>query len=53
MCRFEALKRNLRPYKFFGLCRNYVQPHSPDPHEPREPHEPHEPLEPREPMQLQ
>ncbi|KAM3958326.1 protein cereblon isoform 1-T1 [Aphomia sociella] len=24
--RFDALKRNLRPQRFYGLCRNYVQP---------------------------
>ncbi|XP_030034498.1 protein cereblon isoform X2 [Manduca sexta] len=30
--RFDALKRNLRPQQFYGLCRNYVQPRTdPDP----------------------
>ncbi|XP_053616631.1 protein cereblon-like isoform X2 [Plodia interpunctella] len=24
--RFDAMKRNLRPQQFYGLCRNYVQP---------------------------
>ncbi|XP_052752757.1 protein cereblon isoform X2 [Galleria mellonella] len=24
--RFDALKRNLRPQRFYGLCRNHVQP---------------------------
>ncbi|XP_026740508.1 protein cereblon-like [Trichoplusia ni] len=29
--RFQAEKRSLRPQRFFGLCRNYVQPRPPDP----------------------
>lgn len=24
--RFDAMRRNLRPQQFFGLCRNYVAP---------------------------
>ncbi|XP_059050217.1 protein cereblon [Achroia grisella] len=28
--RFDAQKRNLRPQRFYGLCRNYVQPRAHD-----------------------
>ncbi|KAJ0172843.1 hypothetical protein K1T71_011982 [Dendrolimus kikuchii] len=39
--RFDAMKRNLRPQQFFGLCRNYVQPRheaeEPPPHTPTPP----------------
>ncbi|CAH2056000.1 unnamed protein product, partial [Iphiclides podalirius] len=32
--RFDAIKRNLRPLRFFGLCRNYMQPRADDDDEP-------------------